>query len=50
MSGLFDPDEGCVEMSLSNAGIGAIGGSIAGLFKSSFYMGPKITGAPISKC
>ena len=49
MSGVFDPDENCVEMTISNAAIGAFGGSIAGLFKSSFYMGPKITGAAISK-
>lgn len=47
MDYLFSPNEGCVEMVISNSIIGGVAGSLAGLAKSSYYMGPKVPLAPV---
>jgi hypothetical protein len=47
--GLFDDDENCIGMTMSNAIIGGIGGSVVGFVKASYYMGPKIPRVPLSK-
>ncbi len=49
METLFSEDESCVEMTMSNAVIGALGGSILGFTKASYYMGPRVPSASIRK-
>lgn len=47
--GLFDEDENCIGMTMSNAMIGGIGGSVVGFMKASYYMGPKIPRVPLGE-
>jgi len=47
--GLFDSDESCIGMVMSNSAIGAIAGSVVGFGKATYYMGPKVPRVPLRK-